>query len=439
VSRVAEPASSPTVVRTGLSMGVATLDRFAPGLVALAALSMLGVAGGAYLPRSWRLSVFAFLALAAAALVSRRQVVLGRPERWFVGGLILLTAWTAASTVWSTDPTTSWLEAERDLVYVAGALVVFVITARSSVQQLLVGAASGVTAVSAYGLGTYLFLGHPLNPIEGKLLFEPIGYANGFGIYTAVGIVLVLGLAISAARPPAYLLALAALSVLVPTLYLTGSRGAWLAAGAGLIVVTGLQRKELPWPIVAASGLLVVAAAAIAFSANGGFVSSFAGDNRPHYWHVAWKEYESNPVFGSGAGTFDQYWLRSRPTSFARDAHSLYLETLAELGPVGLAVLLATLALPLLGLRRRRDPVAAAAAAGYVAFLVHAAVDWDWELPAVTLAGLFCGAALLAAARVPDDPEVAGRGRATLVAGVLALCIFALFRFETGRALPFGP
>jgi hypothetical protein len=34
-----------------------------------------------------------------------------------------------------------------------------------------------------------------------------------------------------------------------------------------------------------------------------------------------------------------------------------------------------------------------------VAYLVHTGVDWDWELPAVTLTGLLCGAALLIAAR----------------------------------------
>ena len=74
------------------------------------------------------------------------------------------------------------------------------------------------------------------------------------------------------------------------------------------------------------------------------------------------------------------------------DAHSLYLETLAELGLVGLGLLVLVLAPPLAGAFRGAS---AAAAGGYVAFLVHAGVDWDWEMPAVTIAGLFCGAALM--------------------------------------------
>ena len=63
------------------------------------------------------------------------------------------------------------------------------------------------------------------------------------------------------------------------------------------------------------------------------------------------------------------------------DAHSLYLETLAELGLVGLALLVLALAPPLVAGFRG---VEAAATGGYVAFLIHAGLDWDWELPAVT-------------------------------------------------------
>jgi hypothetical protein len=190
--------------------------------------------------------------------------------------------------------------------------------------------------------------------------------------------------------------------------------------------------------VVVGTALAVVAAVSVVLTANGGLFKSLAGENRVHYWHVAWKEYEANPGLGSGAGTFDNYWLRSRPTSFARDAHSIYLETLAELGPVGLALLLATLAIPLLALRRRLDPVTATAAGGYVAFLVHAGVDWDWELPAVTLAGLFCGAALLVAARPAEEPEPRPFTRVALLAAALVLAGFALVRLETGPALPFG-
>jgi hypothetical protein len=123
---------------------------------------------------------------------------------------------------------------------------------------------------------------------------------------------------------------------------------------------------------------------------------TLSGNFRPHYWHVAWLEYASHPWLGSGAGTFDLYWDRYRKTIYGvRDAHNLYLETLAELGPIGLLLLVLTLGSPLLGLRStRRGSLLAAAAGAYVAFLLHAAFDWDWELPAVTIAGLLCGGVL---------------------------------------------
>ena len=140
-----------------------------------------------------------------------------------------------------------------------------------------------------------------------------------------------------------------------------------------------------------------------------------------------------------GAGTFDRYWLHYRPvSSFARDAHSLYVETLAELGPLGLALVVLALAVPLLALRRRGDPLLAAAGAGFVAFVVHAGVDWDWELPSVTLAGLACGAALLAGSRRETAARGIGPGaRLLLLAVASALVVVAIVRLRSGPSLPF--
>ena len=67
---------------------------------------------------------------------------------------------------------------------------------------------------------------------------------------------------------------------------------------------------------------------------------------------------------------------------------------------IGLALLVALLAIPLVAaVRARRHPLVAPAFGAYVAFLVHAAVDWDWQMPAVTLLALFTAAVLVAAAR----------------------------------------
>src|SRR5439155_6624426 len=307
---------------------------------------------------AWRLTSFALLAFALAALVGRRRIALGRIERWFLGFVAALTAWTAASTIWSDTSATSILEGERDVVYLAAAAALLLGLERESLPVLLGGTLGGITAVAGYGLGTYVLFDHPLNPIEGKLLFEPLGYANGLGIYAAIGILLAVGLAL-ALRPPLLRLAcLAPIAILAPSLYLTSSRAAELSLAVGLVVLVRFSRR-VPRPLLAALAVAAVGAVAAVVVASvhqeHNLVARLAGANRPHYWRVAWHEVELNPVLGSGAGTFDRYWLLYRPVgSFARDAHSLYLETLAELGPVGLVLLLAALGLPLLVLRKRR-------------------------------------------------------------------------------------
>jgi O-antigen ligase len=164
---------------------------------------------------------------------------------------------------------------------------------------------------------------------------------------------------------------------------------------------------------------------------------SLSGNGRADHWDVALDQREEHPWLGSGAGTYEQFWYEKRPIATpVRDAHSLYLETLAELGPLGLAVLLAVLAVPVAAaVKMRRYRLASAALGAYVAYLVHAGMDWDWEMPAVTLAALFCGAALVVAAR-PDDARLLSRRiRAGLVVVVLALSSFAFVGLMGNNAL----
>ena len=417
-------------------------QRAAPGIVSLTTVLVDGIAGGGYFPRAWRLTSFALLAFALAALVGRRQIALGRIERAFLGLVAALTAWTAASTIWSDTSGTSILEGERDVVYLSAVAAVLLCVRRESVPVLLGGVLAGITVVAGYGLFTYVVFDHPLNPIQGKLLFEPLGYANGLGIYAAIGILLSVGLALALRPPLLRLVCFAPVAILVPSLYLTDSRAAELSLAAGLVVLVRFSRRLSrvvtgAFAAAAAAAVAVVVAASLHQEHN--VLAGLFGANRPRYWHVAWREVTLNPLLGSGAGTFDRYWLLYRPVgSFARDAHNLYLETLAELGPVGLALLLAALGLPLLVLRGRRDPMLATAAAGYVAYLIHTGVDWDWELPAVTLCGLVCGAALLLWAHPRDAPELRPWERLALIVSAVALAVLVLVRLETGPKLPFA-
>ena len=155
---------------------------------------------------------------------------------------------------------------------------------------------------------------------------------------------------------------------------------------------------------------------------------SASGNGRDEYWRVAWAMVEDEPVLGGGAGSFEAHWFRDRPVAFhARDTHNLYLETLAELGPVGLVLLVGTLALPLAALPAvRRYRYAPAAAAAFGAYLVHAGVDWDWELPVVTIPAIFCAAVLLAVGRPDEPPWLTGRRRAAAIALLAPVAVVAL-------------
>jgi O-Antigen ligase len=172
---------------------------------------------------------------------------------------------------------------------------------------------------------------------------------------------------------------------------------------------------------------------------------SLSGNGRYDLWRVAWDDAKAHPVLGSGAGTYERYFLRYQPlaVSRVRDAHGLYVETLAELGPFGLALLLVALLGPLaIALRRRGQSMLVGPIAGaYVAYLVHAASDWDWELPAVTLVALTCGSALVISGervrrRVAVGPWLRGVaiGAAVVVAGFAGFALVGNSALATAQA-----
>jgi O-Antigen ligase len=168
---------------------------------------------------------------------------------------------------------------------------------------------------------------------------------------------------------------------------------------------------------------------------GGGRLLTLAGSSRVDYWRVAWHDVEDHPALGSGAGSYRRFWLRHRPVPQpARDAHSLYLETLAELGPFGLVLLLAALGLPVAAAVTARDSITPAALGPYAVYVAHAGQDWDWELPAVTVAALVCAIALLLASRKQEE-ALAPPTRAVAGAAAVLLAAVALAAYPGNREL----
>lgn len=137
-----------------------------------------------------------------------------------------------------------------------------------------------------------------------------------------------------------------------------------------------------------------------------GRLTSAAGESRYQLWSSAVREAQDSPLAGTGSGTFEFWWNRDGDTeSVVRDTHSFYLQTLGELGIVGLALLSAFLAAILIGggwmtvrAGGRGRPQLAAALAGCVAFFVTAIFDWMWQIPVLPVATLLLAAVLVSAA-----------------------------------------
>jgi O-antigen ligase len=119
-------------------------------------------------------------------------------------------------------------------------------------------------------------------------------------------------------------------------------------------------------------------------------LSSTSNDGRIALWNVAIDTFRAHPLDGTGADTYEIAWYEQRPNQgLFVNAHSLYIETLSDLGLVGLACVLLFVLGTLVGLapiRRGRDrAVYAAIFSAGLAWAVHAGVDWDWQMPAVSL------------------------------------------------------
>jgi O-antigen ligase len=134
---------------------------------------------------------------------------------------------------------------------------------------------------------------------------------------------------------------------------------------------------------------------------------STAGNDRYALWKVAVNSTSGHLVRGSGSGTYQLLWQPRAPFfSYVINAHSLYLETLSELGIVGLALLLGFFGVALYAgvravMRSRYESrtYAAGATAAMLAFLVSAIADWEWQLPVLPAAFLLLAGAVLAPGR----------------------------------------
>lgn len=514
---------------------VAATDRRRQAIVGVGVfvfLTAAGAAHGGYFEGSWGWLTLASAWAAVMALVFDARAGVTRTGTAFVGLLGAYTLWSLISAWWSVDVTSTVLEAQRNLVYVAAVGAVLLLARDALLTVVTAVWASGV-GLCGYALLTRLVPDRfgSFDPISGYRLSEPIGYWNSLGMLAAVGAL--LGLALSA-RGGRWLRVLGAASVPVftTTLYFTFSRGAWGSLFVGVVVLLALDPRRLQagwWlvlgaissglalllaarqhgltttgtaltiqtheghrlllellVVVVASGVaalgwvavervietrgagyqrrvefgvvvLIVIAAIGFFAVKGtpwhlaqhtwdnfqstpvasgsdlnGRLFHLSGTGRVAQWRIAWHEGTAHPMVGTGAATWEHYWNLHRPSrGTVINVHNLYLEAFATLGIVGLVLLVAALAAAAAAIARlRRQPLVPFAGALFAAYLVHAVVDWDWQVTAVTLPVLLCVGAVCAG----GEPLV-GRARACAYAAAGVVAVIGIWAIGTQTTL----
>lgn len=259
-----------------------------------------------------------------------------------------------------------------------------------------------------------------------------------------------------------------------PLVEATGTDGAWTVAIVLMIIGALLgafaawaggerlaERTRMPREsgrrLGIAGGVVAVVALALAIAMFGGRAydeftqTEFArsahnsdarlsqlNGNRHNLWNAAWDAFSEQPLTGIGPGTFEFWWSRNGTNGeFVRDAHSIYLEALAELGVFGLLVLLTFFAGLIWSAWRARAQISGRAQgihggllAVFICFAVQAGADWMWESTAIALFGLLAAAIAGAAA---SERRTTGMS-ATVSIGLALVAVLAAITLFAGMA-----
>jgi hypothetical protein len=471
-------------------------------VVAVAGPTALAFFSGGFFDRPRLLAGIAAWALVVvAAVCAPRPLPSTTPGRLALGGLFLLTAWTALSLIWAPLGGRAQDDLQRLLLYLGFFTAALALLRGAGVRRWLEpGVVLGALIVVGYGLAERLLPGlleFDRSRTASGRLEQPLTYWNAEGAIAAVGLLLAVRIAGDPERPKQLRAAAAAAGVMLGLgVYLTFSRGALAAVAAGMVVLFALAPQARPQlraavavlgaaalaalissrlPTVeslhpgetgdAGDGLLmlaslvVLAAAAaavgvrrprrelrapslpvsrpaivLAISVAALLVAAIGAtalegkpqgtspretasaerfgsidSNRYRYWRVALESWSDRPLIGLGSGGFLVEWRRQRDrVDESADAHSLYVETAAELGLIGLGALLVFLGgVGAAAVRLyRRDPAAATGlAAGLAAWTIHSGLDWNWEMPAVALQALLLAAAAVAWSEAAEAAE----------------------------------
>jgi O-antigen ligase len=470
-----------------------------------------------------------------------------------IGMLGAFCVWTAIAVAWSVSVGDTVTEIGREATYLAVLVLAIALQGRTAARHMLNGVASAIGLVTVLAVVSRL---HPqwfpanddlqlLGAGSTRRLSYPLNYWNALAAFTAIGVPLLVCVAISARHVALRALAASVLPLSALCIYLTLSRGGVLELGVGVVVLmiliprrlqatatllvggagsaililgaanrssvrSGLQTPSalhhgselLLLALVVCAGVallqaalaladqnfvapawarpsrrtVAIRAAALAaaiviavvaagvpgkvaadwrsFKAPVGVVvpandstvfsrlSAVNGNGRYQFWVAALHANATRPLTGIGPGTFAYWWAAHATTNGSvQNAHSLYFETLAEAGIIGLALIGGLLLwFVAVGVARSLSAATsttlriaiAGATAGLVTFMTAAAIEWVWQMAAIAAIALLLGAVIVAGREhapgrplTPVKPPFTPRAIATVlaVAGLIAVAI----------------
>jgi O-antigen ligase len=337
------------LLMTNLTIGL-SLFAFVSFLEVLPAGSGVSVtkAAGLLLALSW-------VATVAVRDQGKRQFFSAHPIATYA--LTLLLVWAALSAIWAESAGAAVAAASRlGLNFLLLPIVYTAVRERRHVVWVMVAFVAGAAASAAYGL----LAGSPADE-EGRLS-GAVSDPNDLAAVLVAGVVLSATLAMVLKPPLLRLGAAVAAGFCAVSIFFTLSRGGLVALGLALIAslfVAGRWRaRAMTVTAVAVLGTLAYFAAFAPLEARERVTVIEGGSGRSDIWTVGWRMVEDKPVGGVGAGNFEvssiHYLLE--PGAILRDefivdkpkvAHNTYLQVVAELGLVGLALFCSILAFSL--------------------------------------------------------------------------------------------
>ena len=412
---------------------------------------------GGYRPETM---VVSWLLTGAALVLSLAQAAWAG-ERPHVAGFMFLPflAYAAGNVLWVTP--TPWL-GWRDWLGWTHTFAVFWVALNSlrskSTQRLVLGVALGLGVVAVvlaayqrFLWPSWLMLGRTQVPQFLERSSGPFGIPNSLAAMMLLLLPPVLALMWQRGASAVQRVGYGYLAVLLLfALGLTISRGAWLSLIIAL-VAWPLFVRERSWEFRATWAVVAFTAALITV---GGLYQTVprvknrldtlareAGErSRPILWRAAWQLFRQEPLFGTGAGSYNIVFERQRPEGFRDEpqwAHNEYLNTLSDYGLAG-GMLLAggIVAAARTGRRRVRERFAAALhgweapevrraiGVGLGAFALSMWVDFHLKIPALGMLVALLGAEWVRGGDSAQPREVGTGGQLGLTATAVGVLLF---------------